>query len=153
MKVKKVKMIVESEGSISFANSTEDQFPYVTETLNILDRNYNWWKKNYLNLEQQMVAALEKSLNFNGKGQNVTVSSRFTIFHGSDEEVKDVIWTGPAIVYTFEDADNKTVEGVRTILGGEHQGERDDAKYNKKSSLFEGHKMFVFENQLIIMFG
>ena len=153
MKVKKVKMIKESEGNIVFANSTEDQFPYVAETLNILDRNYNWWKKNYANLEQLIAEALQKSLTFNGKGKDVTISSRFTIFHGNDDEVKDVIWTGPAIVYTFEGADNKTIEGVKTLLGGENKGEMDGSEYTKKSNLFEGHRMFVFENQLVILFG
>ena len=152
MKVKKV-LVNEAKVHTGFVNKTEDQFPYIESTLNILDDNFNWWKKNWKELEELIAKILNKSLSDNMEDSNVSISSRFTVFHGEDDKIKDVVWTGPAIVYTFEGASSKVINTIRDILGGVYKGERDDIEYSRKSNLYKGHRMFVYENQLIILFG
>lgn len=141
MKVKKVKMITEAAlpAKKEFSNSTQDQFPYVEATLNTLDDNFNWWKENYQTLEQLILTNLDKSISDNMENSKnpVNISSRFTMFHGHDDKAPDVIWTGPAIVYTFNGASPQVVRGVRDAFRG----------------LFEGHKIFADNNDLIVLFG
>jgi len=140
MKVKKVKLITEEArdvAGVTFLNSTEDQFPYVESALNTLDNNFNWWKENWPELEQLMAQYLEEAISDKFENTKVNVSSRFTVFHGADEKVKDVIWTGPAIVYTFEGATSGIVRAIKTKFGG----------------IYKGRKIFADENQLIFLFG
>jgi len=139
MKVKKVKMITEARGTVGFSNSTQDQFPYVESALNILDNNFNWWKENYHTLEELIMTNLEKSTsdNMDISPNNINISSRFTVFHGHDDKATDVVWTGPAIVYTFDGASNQVVRGIKDAFGG----------------IYKGHKIFANENELIILFG
>jgi hypothetical protein len=148
MSVKKVKLITEAEarnvGGVSFLNTTEDQFPYVESAINTLDNNYNWWKENWSDLEgliaQYVDEAIQKSkgdFDLGNKKSNVTISSRFTMFHGNDEKAEDVIWTGPAIVYQLDGASPGIVASVKNRFGG----------------LYKGHKIFKDENKLIFLFG
>jgi len=152
MNVKKV-LITEAKSHTQFINKTQDQFPYIESTLNILDDNFNWWKANWQELEELITKILKKTLSDNMDNSNVSVSSRFTVFHGEDDKVKDVVWTGPAIIYTFNGAPTKIVASIRDILGGVYKGQKNDLEYSKKSNLYKGHRMFVYENQLIILFG
>lgn len=140
MKIKKVKLITEESrrvGDVLFLNSTEDQFPYVESALNSLDNNFNWWKENWPELEELMSKYLSDSLKDQFEVKKVDVSSRFTVFHGADSKVKDVIWTGPAIVYTFEGAGSSTVNAIKNSFGG----------------IYKGHKMFTDGEQLVVLFG
>lgn len=140
MEVKKIKLITE-EGKevagVSFLNSTEDQFPYVEAALNTLDDNFNWWKENWVELEQLIAQYLNKGMKATMEMKKVAVSSRFTVFHGSDEKVDDVIWTGPAIVYKFEGAPTGVVKSIKNMFGG----------------TYKGRKIFADGNQLIFLFG
>jgi predicted unusual protein kinase regulating ubiquinone biosynthesis (AarF/ABC1/UbiB family) len=140
MKIKKIKLITEESrkvGDVTFLNSTEDQFPYVESALNSLDNNFNWWKENWPELEELISKYLSSALSDQFENKKINVSSRFTIFHGSDEKVKDVIWTGPAVVYSFEGASLRIVKAIKNSFGG----------------VYKGHKIFVDEDQLIFLFG
>jgi len=140
MKVKKVKLITEDArnvNGVTFLNSTEDQFPYVESAINTLDGNFNWWKDNWPELEQLIAQNLEKALSDAFENKKVSVVSRFTVFHGADEKVQDVIWTGPVIVYTFEGASSGIVSKIKTMFGG----------------MYKGKKIFTDQNQLIVLFG
>jgi len=140
MKVKKVKLITEESrqvGNVMFLNSTEDQFPYVESALNSLDNNFNWWKENWPELEELISKYLTGALKDQFEIKKIDVSSRFTVFHGSDEKVKDVIWTGPAIVYSFKGAGASAVNAIKNSFGG----------------IYKGHKMFTDGEQLVVLFG
>ena len=147
MKVKKIKLITEEArnvNGVTFTNNTEDQFPYIESALNSLDNNFNWWKESWPEVEQLIAQyindVIKKSkgeFDVGSKSSNVTVTSRFTMFHGVDEKVTDVIWQGPAIVYTLEGASPAVVGSVKNQFGG----------------LYKGHKIFKDENQLIFLFG
>lgn len=140
MKVKKVRLITEEARNVdgvTFINSTEDQFPYVESALNSLDNNFNWWKENWPELEQLMSKYLTDALSDRFESKQIKVSSRFTVFHGADEKVKDVIWTGPAIVYSFEGAGAGVVNSIKNSFGG----------------IYKGHKMFTDGDQLVVLFG
>jgi hypothetical protein len=140
MKVKKVKLITEEARNVNgvqFLNSTEDQFPYVESAINTLDGNFNWWKDNWPEIEQLMAQYLEKAMSDAFENRKVTVSSRFTVFHGADEKVEDVIWTGPAIVYTLEGAPPAITSSIKNSFGG----------------MYKGKKVFSDGNQLIFLFG
>ena len=140
MKVKKVKLITEGAQNVNgvqFLNTTEDQFPYVESAINALDDNFNWWKENWADLEQLIAQYLQDALKAKFENARVSVKSRFTMFHGVDEKVEDVVWTGPAIVYTFEGASPSVVSEIKSQFGG----------------LYKGHKIFKDNNQLIILFG
>jgi len=140
MKINKVKLITEEErnvNGITFTNSTEDQFPYVEATLNTLDDNFNWWKESWPDIEQMISQYLKEAMSDNFENAKVDISSRFTIFHGADEKARDVIWTGPAIVYSLNGASSKTVNEVKRQFG----------------SIYKGRKIFKDENQLIFLFG
>ena len=84
-----------------------------------------------------MAQYLEKAMSDAFENKKVDVSSRFTVFHGADEKVKDVIWTGPAIVYTFAGASPSIVSSIKNSFGG----------------MYKGRKIFSDENQLIFLFG
>jgi len=137
MKINKAYLITEEEHSVNgiiFKDSTDDQFPYIESAINVLDENFNWWKENWSTLEQLIAKYLkEVEIDIN----NIFVSSRFTIFHGVDKNVEDVVWTGPAIVYTIENISTENLEKVKDSFGG----------------MYKGHKIFVVENQLIILIG
>lgn len=140
MKVKKIKLITEESRNVSgvqFLNSTQDQFPYVESAINTLDDNFNWWKENWPEIEELIAQYLKKALDDNFERTNVKVSSRFTIFHGNDEKAKDVIWTGPCVVYTFTGASSKIIGAIKKSFGG----------------MYQGKKIFSEGNQLIFMFG
>ena len=140
MKVKKVKLVTEEArnvNGVTFTNSTEDQFPYVESAINTLDSNFNWWKDNWPELEQLMAQYLNKAMSDAFENKKVNISSRFTVFHGADEKVGDVIWTGPAIVYTLNGATPSVVSSVKNQFGG----------------MYKGRKVFTDGNQLIFLFG
>ena len=146
MKIKKVRMIseVRSANNVTFVNSTADQFPYVESAINTLDNNFNWWKDNWPEIEQLMEqylkAAQKKSkgeFDIGTESPKIDISSRFTVFHGADEKVGDVIWTGPAIVYTLNGADQKITNSIKAAFGG----------------MYKGRKVFTDGNQLIFLFG
>ena len=124
MEILKIHLITEGEGENSFSNKTEDQFPYIESTINTLDDNFNWWKKNWESLEQLI------SQNLKEIGEtNSTITSRFTIFHGKDDSVKDVVWTGPAIVYTIQGISPEKVEELKKEFGGMYHGKKIFALY------------------------
>jgi len=129
--------------NIQFTNKTKDQFSYIESTSNLLKDNFDWWKDNWKQLENLLAKILDKSLSDNRENSHISISSRFTIFHGKDDNIKDVIWTGPAIIYTFEGASNKVINNIKDIISG----------ISQKNNLYLGHKMFTSENQLIILFG
>lgn len=147
MKVKKVNLITEEARNINgvdFLNSTEDQFPYVEAALNSLDDNFNWWKENYPTIEQMIAQYAQESIkkskgefDLGSKSTKINISSRFTMFHGSDEKVNDVIWSGPAIVYSFNGISPAVVRNIKNMFGG----------------TYKGRKIFADENQLIFLFG
>ena len=141
MKIKRIVALNEegrTVGNVSYANETQDQFPYVEAALNSLDNNFNWWKDNWEALEHLIVQYLEKSLSKNMEAsRGITISSRFTMFHGHDDKVKDVIWTGPAIVYTITGVPAKVIREVKKMFGG----------------IYKGRKIFTEEDQLIFLFG
>jgi len=140
MKVKKIKLITEEArevNGVTFLNSTQDQFPYVESALNTLDNNFNWWKENWPALEELVAQYLHKALEEKFERKNVNVSSRFTVFHGTDEKVEDVIWTGPAIVYTLKGAGSSVTNAVKRQFGG----------------MYKGRKVFADGEQLIFLFG
>lgn len=140
MKVKKIELITEEArkvNGVTFLNSTEDQFPYVESALNTLDNNFNWWKDNWPELEQLIAQYLDKAMKDQFENKKVDVSSRFTVFHGADEKVGDVIWTGPAIVYTLAGAGPKVVNAIKSQFGG----------------MYKGRKIFTEGEQLIFLFG
>lgn len=147
MKVKKIQLITEEArnvGGVTFLNSTQDQFPYVESAVNTLDNNFNWWKENWPEIEQLMAQYLQEAVkkskgefDLESKSPKVDISSRFTVFHGSDEKVEDVIWTGPAIVYTLNGASAGIVNSVKRQFGG----------------MYQGRKVFADGNQLIFLFG
>jgi len=132
----KVKLIIEEErkvGGIEFDNTTRDQFPYVESALNILDNNFDWWRKNWETLEEMIALYLKKE----DLKDNVRISSRFTVFHGIDEKTPDVIWSGPVISYSINGATPQQVKNIKDDFGG----------------IYHGRKMFAHENQLIFLFG
>lgn len=136
----RVKLITEEArevNGITFLNSTQDQFPYVESALNTLDNNFNWWKENWPELEQLMAQYIQEALEDKFERKNVDVSSRFTVFHGSDEKVKDVVWTGPAIVYTLKGAGSSIANAVKNKFGG----------------MYNGRKVFTDGEQIIFLFG
>lgn len=135
MRVSKIHLITENSGepNVNFSNSTDDQFPYIESTLNNIDNNFKWWKENWEILEQLIKQHLDKV----SSKSDIDISSRFTMFHGQDEKISDVIWTGPAIVYTLDGATPEVVEKVKNAFGG----------------LFKGRKIFAVDNQLIFLFG
>jgi len=137
MKIKKVRMITEAARNVEgaeFLNSTEDQFPYIDAAINSMDNNYKWWKEHWADLEQMVAQYLDKAMKDSFEIKKVKVSSRFTMFHGNDQKAKDVVWTGPAIVYTFMGASTGIVSAIKTQFGG----------------IYEGHKIFTDKDQLII---
>jgi len=135
MKIKKI-AVNETKGEGKFINKTKDQFPYVESVINVLDNNFNWWKNNWKELEEDINHNLNKLISNN---TDIKIFSRFTIFHGNDDEVQDVVWTGPAIVYTFKGTTTDIIEQLRDLL--------------TESNLYKGHRVFVYEDQLIILFG
>lgn len=140
MKKVKVKLITEKAREVNgvhFINTTQDQFPYVESAINTLDNNFNWWKDNWPELEQLIAQYLHKALEEKFERKDVTVSSRFTVFHGSDEKVQDVVWTGPAIVYTLKGAGASVTNAVKRQFGG----------------MYNGRKIFTDGEQLIFLFG
>lgn len=140
MKKLKVKLITEEArkvNGVTFLNSTQDQFPYIESAINTLDNNFNWWKENWPSLEELVAQYLHKALEDKFENKKINVSSRFTVFHGSDEKVKDVIWTGPAITYEFEGASPSIVNAVKKQFGG----------------MYKGRKIFAHENILVFLFG
>jgi len=140
MKIKKVKLITEEArevDGVTFLNSTEDQFPYVESAINSLDNNFNWWKNSWPDVEQLIAQYLEKAMKNEFETSAVNISSRFTMFHGADEKAKDVIWTGPAIVYEIEGATSSVVSSIKNSFGG----------------IYKGRKIFTDDNQLIFLFG
>jgi len=139
MKVNKIKLITEEArlvNDVNFTNSTEDQFPYVEATLNSIDNNFNWWKENWQTIEQ-LISQHLKELIKKSNSQSISVSSRFTFFHGHDEKNVDVIWSGACIVYTISGVDPSIVKGIKEKFNG----------------VYKGKKIFVNENDLIILFG
>ena len=139
MKVK-VKLITEESrdiNNVTFKNTTEDQFPYVESALNILDNNFNWWKDSWPEVEQLIAQYIDKANSDKFESTQIIVTSRFTVFHGVDEKAKDVIWTGPAIVYTLKGASPAIVSSVKNQFGG----------------IYKGRKIFKDGNQLIFLFG
>lgn len=140
MKIKKVNLITEEARSVqgvNFSNSTEDQFPYVESALNTLDNNFNWWKENWPALEQLIAQQLNKATGENQEKGQVTISSRFTVFHGHDDNDTNVVWTGPSIVYTFAGTSGTVVKSIKDAFGG----------------IYKGKKMFANNNDLIVLFG
>jgi hypothetical protein len=140
MKVKKIQLITEESrevNGVTFVNSTQDQFPYVESAINTLDNNFKWWKENWPSLEELVAQYLQKALSDQFENKKINVSSRFTIFHGSDEKVEDVIWTGPCIVYTLEGAGSSVTTAVKKQFGG----------------MYKGRKIFAEGDQLIFLFG
>ena len=140
MKIKKIKLITEGAreaNGATFINSTEDQFPYVESAINILDNNFKWWKENWAAIEQLISKYLSESRRDAVQQQPINIASRFTVFHGADEKVEDVVWTGPAIVYTLNGATSSELRGVKNKFGG----------------IYKGKKVFVDVNQLIFLFG
>jgi len=138
----KVKNILYEEAKdvvgLTFENSTEDQFPYVESAINSLDNNFNWWKQNWEGVEQILSQRLQKVLKDNGESsKGIKVSSRFTIFHGTDEKVEDVVWTGPVICFTLNGVNPQSVIDLKESFKG----------------IYKGHKIFISDNQFIIMFG
>jgi hypothetical protein len=137
----KVVAINEAKGKM-FTNATSDQFPYIESALNSLDNNFKWWKESWPEIEtmieQYTKAAMKKKDEFSTTGTDaVKITSRFTMFHGHDEKAKDVIWSGPAVVYTIEGVSPAIVKKVKDEFGG----------------LYKGRKIFAEENQLIFLFG
>ncbi len=140
MKIKSIELITEEArkvDGVTFLNSTSDQFPYVESTLNSLDNNFKWWKTNWPDIEQLISKYLNLAKKEHSKTAKINVSSRLTFFHGTDEKVKDVIWSGPAIVYTFAGGNYEIVKSIKNSFGG----------------IYKGHKIFIDDNQLIILFG
>lgn len=140
MKVNKIQLITEEArnvNGITYSNSTEDQFPYVEAALNTIDTNYNWWKENWAALEQLIAQQLVKAASDNGENGQVSISSRFTVFHGHDEKDKNIVWTGPALVYSISGTTSTVVLSVKNAFGG----------------IYKGKKMFANQNDLIVLFG
>jgi len=142
MKIKKIQLITEAGFSkaknIEFLNNTEDQFPYIEAAISSLDSNLNWWKENWSTIESDLLSAYGKSastaMSISG---NVKVRTRFTIYNGTDDVVSSVKWTGPAIEYTFLNADNKAMQEMKNNIG----------------NILKGHKVIVEGNKVIILFG
>lgn len=137
MKIKNIKLISEEArvvDDITFNNSTEDQFPYIEATLNSIDNNFNWWKENWVTVEQLISQNLKELVK---KVNDVTITSKFTFFHGHDEKDKDVVWTGACISYKINNVDNKILYLLKDKFNG----------------VYKGKKIFVVDNQLIILFG
>jgi len=139
MKVRKVKLITEEAhdvNGVKFTNSTEDQFPYVEAALNSIDNNFNWWKDNWATLEQIISQQLTKALG-EDSNNDVSISSRFTVFHGHDEKDTNIIWHGPAIVYSFSGTTPDVILSIKNAFGG----------------IFRGKKIFADNDDLIVLFG
>jgi hypothetical protein len=140
MKVKKVNFLTEEArdvNGIEFLNSTEDAFPYVESALNSLDNNFKWWKEKWPEIEQLIAQYLDEAMKDSFELKKAKVTSRFTMFHGTDERSEDVVWTGPAIVYTFIGGVSGVANKIKNSFGG----------------MYEGRKIFVDGKQLIILFG
>lgn len=140
MKIKKINLITEEARSIqgvNYSNSTEDSFPYIESSLNTIDSNFNWWKDNWLTLEQIIAQQLNNAASENQENGQVSISSRFTMFHGHDEKDTSIIWTGPSIVYSFSGTSPTVVQSIKEAFGG----------------IYKGKKIFANNNDLIILFG
>ena len=118
-------------GIITFLNSIQDTFPYIESAILVLDNKLNWWKKNYKTLEEKIANISAEIAN-----ENKSVSVRFTIYNGPDENVQSVKWSGPAIEFTFIETSNDFANKVKNKLG---------------ENTWEGHKMFVDDNKLFIL--
>ena len=132
----RAKFINEEErevNGVEFDNTTQDNFPHIESALNSLKNNFGWWKENWETLEQLIVKYLKEE----SEEKNIRISSRFTVFHGVDEKVDDVIFTGPCVCYTINGASPEVVKKVKEKFNG----------------LYRGRKIFVDENQLIFLFG
>jgi|GEM_PF-5060465 len=122
-----------------FENNTEDQFPYIEAAIAIMDSNLKWWQKNWEDIQSKIEEILPKAAEQNFehlKGNKI--KTHFVIYTGKDPKSPDVKYTGPAIEYIFINSSNAVVRSVMKLL---------DA-----SGLVKGHKMFVEDNTLTIMF-
>lgn len=140
MKINKIQLITEEARNVqgvNYTNSTEDQFPYVESALNTIDNNFNWWKENWLTIEQLIAQQLIKATGENQEKGQVSISSRFTVFHGHDDKDENVVWTGPSIVFTFSGTTPTVVKAIKDAFGG----------------IYKGKKIFANQNDLIILFG
>lgn len=117
--------------TVTFINSIQDTFPYIESAILILDNRLNWWKKNHDILEKK-IANIVSGLS----DKSISIKTRFTIYSGTDENVKSVKWTGPAIEFVFLETSNEFSNNVKKQLGGK---------------TWEGHKMISEDNKLYIM--
>lgn len=115
------------EADSIFENTTEDIFPYIESTIDILDDNLNWWKENYNKLEDDIRDAIK------AKEEDTDIKVRFIIFNGRSEE--DIVWHGPAIEYKMS-VPEEIVEHVKESMG----------------ETWNGHKVIHVNNKLIVMF-
>lgn len=138
MKIKKIVPIFEEEKEpaegIKFLASTRDVFPYIESAINTLDTNFNWWKRNWEELERKLVTNIIKITD----GKSVKIIPRFMIYNGPDEKTPDIIWHGPAIQYIFDKLSSNKVKELQNLLGG---------------NTWKGHKLIVQDDTLIVLFG
>jgi len=134
MKIKKVQLVTEASkvGNVQFINTTEDQFPYIEAAISSLDNNLNWWKSNWENMENTLMNAYTKV-----SSSPTKIRTRFTIYNGSDDVAKDIKWTGPAIEYTFVNANSGDIQEMKKHIG----------------NILEGHKVIFKDNTVTILFG
>ena len=119
-------------GIVTFKNSIQDTFPYVEAAIVILDNNLNWWKQNFGKLEE--LIANEAA----GIADNpVNIRTRFTVYSGPDEAVDTVIWSGPAIEFTFIEKSSDFVRQLKNSIGNTWEGHRLITDDNKLITLFE----------------
>lgn len=118
-------------GSVKFLSSIKDTFPYVESAIYILDNNLNWWKQNSQILEEIIANEARGIAN-----SNVEIVTRFTIYSGTDDVVKSVKWTGPAIEFNFIETSNDFVNKIKESIG----------------TTWQGHRVLTEDNKLYIMF-
>ena len=116
--------------TVILLNSIKDTFPYIENTILILDNKLNWWKKNYKEFEQLLSnkIAAETSTNIN-------IRTKFIIYNGPDE-IETVEWSGPALEFTVEETSSIIVEKIINDIGNS----------------WEGHRVISNDNKIIVMF-
>ncbi|MFW6311894.1 MAG: hypothetical protein ACOC1K_06635 [Nanoarchaeota archaeon] len=121
--------------SVNIKRSIRDTFPFIENTIFILDKYFEWWKNNYKNLEQEIIEAINNI----DENADVEIQSRFIIFEGNREDIPSVLWRGPAIELTLKGFNSFKIRELKETL------ENNEASW-------EGHRTFTNDNKLIIMF-
>ena len=117
--------------TVTFLNSIKDTFPYIESTIMILDNNLHWWKLNNEVLEKKIANVAAGIAN-----KPVKIEVRFMVYNGPDENVESVKWSGPALEFTFVEKSTDFVKDIKDEIG----------------NTWEGHKLIIDDNKLIIMF-